>query len=171
MCDPVTAAIVIGVTTAATQVGGAIAQGKAARAQEKAINASLTRTREETRRAATGEMFEADRAARREQGRIKTAAGEAGLSLASGSIEGLLMDSAMQLELANDNTLANMESRHASAVADAESAMSSVQKPTVLGVGLQLAGTAASTMSGVGTAKIQMANTSQAAAASAGAGA
>src|SRR3546814_9554646 len=73
------------------------------------------------------------RSARREQAKIRTSAGEAGLSLNSGSIESLLMDSAMQMELQGDRTIANMESRHQANTAEAASMLSQIQKPTALG--------------------------------------
>lgn len=155
MCDPVTAAIAVGVTTVASTAANVVAQTKAANAQQKAINQQLAVTREETRQEATAQLFDQMRAARREQGRIRTAAGEAGLSLDSGSIEGLLLDSATQMELQGDRTLANMESRHNANVAEAESMMSHIQKPTALGAGLQIASAAASAWSGVQNAKIK----------------
>lgn len=74
--------------------------------------------------------------------------------MGSGSIESLLLDSAMQSELASDRTLANMESRHRANEAEANSMLSRVQKPTALGAGLQIASAAASGWSGVQAAKI-----------------
>lgn len=155
MCDPVTAAIAVGVTAVAGTAANVVAQTKAANAQQRAINEQLAVTREETRQEATAQLFDQMRAARREQGRIRTAAGEAGLSLDSGSIEGLLLDSATQMELQGDRTLANMESRHNANVAEASSMMSQIQKPTALGAGLQIASSAASAWSGVQSAKIK----------------
>lgn len=155
MCDPVTAAVVVGVTTVASTGAQLIAASKNAKAQERAIREQQAIEREETRQLATSQLFDDMRAARREQAKIRSAAGEAGLSLASGSIEGLLMDSAMQMELSRDRTIANMESRHRANTAAAESALSQVQKPTALGAGLSLASAAASGWSGVQQAKIQ----------------
>jgi len=154
MCDPVTAAIAVGVTTVAGTAANIVASAKTAKAQERAIRNQMAVAREETRQVATAELFDQMRASRREQARIRTSAGEAGLSLASGSIEALLMDSAMQLELQNDRTLANMESRHRANVQEAESMLSQVQKPTALGAGLQLAAAGAQAWSGVQGAKI-----------------
>lgn len=155
MCDPVTAAIVVGVTSVASTGASLVAQSSAAKAQTKALNKQAAVAQEETRREATGELFDSMREARREQGRIRAAAGEAGLSLTSGSVEDLLMDSAMQGELRDDRTLANMEARHRSNVAEAESMASRIQKPTALGAGLQLGASAASAWSGVQDAKIK----------------
>lgn len=153
MCDPVTAAVVVGVTMVASQAASIATQNKAAKVQEKAINDQLLVSREETRQEATAEMFDNMRAARREAGRTRAAAGEAGLSLDSGSVEALLMDSAMQSEMKNDRTLANMESRHNANVAEGNSMMSRIQHDNWLTGGLKIAATAASAVSGVSKAQ------------------
>src|SRR3546814_10316567 len=49
MCDPVTAAIVVGVTSVAGTAANVVAQSKAAKAQTKAIRAQQEVAREETR--------------------------------------------------------------------------------------------------------------------------
>lgn len=154
MCDPVSLSIGLAVVGTAQAVGGQIAAAKTAKAQQKAINAEHARVAEENRDAASSEMFDQMRAARREQAKIRTAAGEAGLALNSGSIEGLLFDSAMQMELQGSRTLANLESRQAANDAGAESLMSQVQKPTLIGAGLQVAGAAASGFSGIQNSKL-----------------
>lgn len=156
MCDPVSAAITLAVVSTASTVGGQIAASKNAKAQQRAINAEHQRVAEENRDVASAEMFDQMRAARREQAKIRTAAGEAGLGLNSGSIEGLLFDSAMQMELQGSRTMANLESRQAANDAQAESMMSQVQKPALLGAGLQVAGAAASGWSGIQNAKLQV---------------
>lgn len=156
MCDPVTAAVIVGVTSVASTAANVVSQAKSYKAQVKAINAQQEKGAEEARLAASGEMFERDRAARREQARIRTAAGEAGLGLNSGAIENLLMDSMMQNELANDRSLANMESRIDAIDAEANSMRSRVSKPTLLGAGIQIASAGASAWSGVQGAKLQV---------------
>ncbi|MCR5870677.1 MULTISPECIES: hypothetical protein [unclassified Sphingomonas] len=88
-------------------------------------------------RAATAEINDRLREARREQGRIMVAAGEAGLNLESGGIEALLIDSAQQAGLSNSRSLANRESRKDAARTEAQARMSS--RPTALGAGLQIA--------------------------------
>ncbi len=140
MCDPLTASVVLSVATAATST---VAQIKSAKSQTKALNEQAMVVREENRQVATAETFDAMRAARREQARIRTAAGEAGLSLSSGSVEALLRDSAMQGELNRDRILANLESRNTAAQAETASALSRIQKPTALGAGLNIASAAA----------------------------
>ena len=154
MCDPVTAAVVVAATTVAATGAGIAAQAKAAKTQTKAIRHQQEVVAEENRLAASGELFDQMRAARREQGKIRAAAGEAGLSTTSGNIESLLMDSAMQQELAHDRTIANMESRHAANTAEAASMLSKIQKPTALGAGIQLANAAASGWVGISNAKV-----------------
>lgn len=137
MCVPL--AVAAAVATVATTAVSVVGQMKAAKAQAKAITAQQNQMAEENRLAASAEMFERDRAARREQARIRTAAGEAGLSLSSGSVENLLLDSLMQNDLSNDRSLANMESRIAAGDAEANSMRSQVQSPTLLGAGIQIA--------------------------------
>ena len=148
----------IGVTAVAGTTASVIGQAQTAKAQTKAINAQREVVREETRQEATGELFDQMRAARREQAQIRTAAGEAGLGLNSGSIEAILLDSAMQSELQGSRTIANMESKHRANEADASSMLSRVQSPTVLGAGLQIASTAASAWTGVRQAQIRKEN-------------
>lgn len=140
----------------ATAAANVSAQVKSANAQTKAIDDQRTVVREEARQQATSELFDRMRAGRREQGKIRAASGEAGLSLSSGgSIENLLLDSAMQTEMANDRTIANMESRHRANEAEANSMLSKIQKPTALGAGLQIASAAVDGWSGVKAAKIK----------------
>lgn len=143
-----------GVATVASTGAQIITANKAAKRQEAALRDQMAVAKEETRREASSEMFDTMRAARREQGKVRAQAGESGLSLTSGSIEAMLMDSAMQAELANDRTLANMESRHKSQMAEAEGMASRIQKTTALGAGLQLSAAAASAFSGIADAKI-----------------
>jgi F0F1-type ATP synthase membrane subunit c/vacuolar-type H+-ATPase subunit K len=152
------AAIASGVLGVASAVGNVVAQTKTANAQTKAINEQRTIVREETRQQASAELFDRMRAGRREQAKIRAASGEAGLSLSSGgSIENLLLDSAMQTEMATDRTIANMESRHRANEADANSMLSRIQKPTAIGAGLQIGSAAVSAWSGVNAAKINKA--------------
>lgn len=146
MCDPVTATLVaVAVVGTGSQM---IAQAKMAKAQNKAIKNQLAVNNEEARQEATGELFDQMRATRREQSRIRAAAGEAGLSTTSGNIEALLNDSAMQGGLQGARTLANQESRTRANVAEATSMYSQVEKPTALGAGLQIAAAGASAWAG-----------------------
>lgn len=152
MCELVTA--ITGALAIASTAASVVSQSKAAKAQEAAILGQQELVSEENRRQATNELFDQMRAARREQGRIRTAAGEAGLGLNSGVIEGLLLDTVVQKELNGDRTLANLESRHAAATAQTESALSRIQSPTVLGAGLQIGTQAIGAFSSAQAAKI-----------------
>lgn len=165
MCDPVTATV-LAVATAAASVHTQI---KAANAQESAIRQQMELASEENRRVASAELFDQSRAARVQQGRTMAAAGEAGLSLSSGSIQGLLTDIAMQRTLQGDRTIANMESRHAQNVAEGSSMLSQIQKPTALGAGLQIASAGAGAYSSASSLKLQREGASTAAAAKASA--
>ena len=156
MCEPVSLAIAAGVVATASTAGQMIAASKSAKAQEKAILAQRENVLEENKNAASAELFDQARAARREQAKIRTAAGEAGLGLNSGSIEGLLFDSAMQMELQGSRTLSNLESRNDAVHDEVEASMSQIQKPTLLGAGLQVAGAALSGYSGVQNSKLQI---------------
>jgi hypothetical protein len=114
--------------------------------------------REENRKATSAELFDRTRAARREAGTTRAAAGEAGLSLNSGSIEALLLDTAMQTELSNSRSLANMESRNEANARELRSGLSQIQSPTLLGAGLQIGGAALDGFSAVSAAKIKKQN-------------
>lgn len=140
MCLPaIPAAIAI---AAATTAVGVIQQNQMAKAYNKSINQQNALRKEQIDEAATAEINDRLRAMRREQSRVMVAAGEAGLSLQSGGVEAMLLDSAMQAELANDRSLANRESRRAASDAQAQSRMQS--KTTALGAGLKIGLSAAS---------------------------
>lgn len=145
----------MGAATVAQTTAGVITQAKAAKAQTKAIRSQQEVVAEENRKATSAELFDQMRASRREAAKVRTAAGEAGLGLNSGSIDGILFDTAMQLELQTGRSIANMESRHAANTSEAESALSQIQKPTLLGAGLQIGASAAGAWSGVQGAKLQ----------------
>jgi len=160
MCEPVSLAIAAGVTAVASTGYSLIAQSQAAKAQNRAIHQQLEFTNEEARRKASTEIFDTMRASRREQGRVRAAAGEAGLAL-TGSVDTLLMDSAMQAEMSNDRSIANQESRVAANVAEANSMFSQVQNVNAVGAGLQLGGAGLNAWSGINGAKINKAQASQ----------
>jgi hypothetical protein len=127
------------VATGASVIG----QNQAAAAQTKAINHQNDVRQHQIDQAATAEINDRLREQRREQGRIAVAAGEAGLSLQSGSVETLLMDSAQQANLANSRSLANRESRKLASAADAQAQIPS--HATALGAGIQIASAGAKT--------------------------
>lgn len=136
MCDPITATVVaLSVVSTASSI---VAETRAAKRQEAAIREQLAVSEQEINDKASGEINERLREARREQARIKVAAGEAGLQL-GGSIDLLLQDSMMQAGLANARTLNNSSRELANVRAEANSMMSRVEKPTVLGAGLRIA--------------------------------
>lgn len=136
MCDPVTlAAVGIAAATTATSV---VEQVHTAKAQAKAINATNVLRQQQIDQATTAQINDRLREARRERGRIDVAAGEAGLNLQSGNVETMLMDTYQQAELSNDASLANREAQRNASQAQAESAMSNVASPTLLGAGLQI---------------------------------
>lgn len=115
-----------------------VSQVQSAKRQEAAIRDQLATTQNEINDKASAEVNDRLREARREQARIKVAAGEAGLKL-GGSIDLLLQDSLMQAGLSNERTIGNQERELTAARAEANSMLSRVEKPTILGAGLQLA--------------------------------
>lgn len=134
MCIPaVAAAALIAGGTAAV---GVIQGNQMAKATNRALNAQNAQRKTEIDQATTADINDRLREMRREQSRIMVAAGEAGLSLQSGGVESLLLDSAMQAELANDRSLANRESRRAASDVSTQAQMQS--KYTPLGAGLKI---------------------------------
>lgn len=153
MCEPVTAAFIVAGASVAATAGSVVGQIQTAKAQSRALNDQLAVTNEEDRRQKSVEIFDRMREARREQARIRTAAGEAGLSLSSGSVEALLMDSAFQAQQANERSIANLESRNRANKAEAKVGMSNIVKPTLIGAGLQIGAAAAQGAAGVSNAR------------------
>ena len=134
MCDPVTLATIAVVTTA-TQV---ITEVQAAKNQKAAITAQLAESEQQIETKQTAELNDRARAARREQAKIKVAAGEAGLSL-TGSVESLLADTVMQQQLSTERTNLNAETEKRSVRAEANSMYSRIQQPSLIGAGLRIA--------------------------------
>lgn len=150
MCLPMAVAIPVALAVATTAVGvvGQIQSANSANATIKAQHAAKSK---EIDQAATAEINDRLREARREMGRIMVAAGESGLSLESGSVKALQTDAAMQATLSNERSLANRESRQEAARTEANALM--VSKPTMLGAGLQIALAGASAAQGAGAFK------------------
>lgn len=134
MCHPAAAAALM-VATTATQIVGEV---KAAKRQEATIRDQLVMVEEEVNDKASAEINDRLRESRREQARIKVAAGEAGLKL-GGSIDLLLQDSLMQAGLSNERTLGNRGRELRAARNEANSMLSRVERPSLLGAGLRLA--------------------------------
>lgn len=134
MCDPIS----MTVAAVATAAAGVVTQVQAAKRQEAAIRDQLAISQKEIDNKATAELNDRQRAARREQARIRVAAGQAGLQL-GGSIDSLLQDSLMQAGLAGERTLDNRAAEQRNVAAEANSMLSRVERPTLLGAGLQIA--------------------------------
>lgn len=135
MCDPVSIMVSLAVASTAASIVG---ETKAAKQQTSAIHEQLAEVKTQVDQKAGAEINERQRAARREQGRMKVAAGEAGLQL-GGSIDLLLKDSAMQAGLSEERTLDNRNNDIIAANREATSALSKVESPTILGAGLRIA--------------------------------
>jgi hypothetical protein len=138
MCNP---AIALAVISAATTAVSVVSEVKAANRQNKAIAEQYAAQTEEIRSQEGAAINDRLRAARKEQGRVRVAAGEAGLQL-TGSVASLLQDSTMQTALYDERVRANAGARIDAATAEANSMYSQVQKPTILGAGLRVAGSA-----------------------------
>ena len=135
MCHPIAIAVALSVATTAASI---VSETKAAKNQEAAIRDQLAISEEEIDDKAAGEVNDRLRETRREQARIKVAAGEAGLKL-GGSIDLLLQDSLMQGGLSNERTMGNRGRELRASRAEANSMLSRVERPTLLGAGLRLA--------------------------------
>jgi len=134
MCDPVTMTIV----AVATSAAGIVGQVQSAKRQQAAIDAQYAQAQKEFAAKASAETNDRLREARREQSRIRVAAGEAGLQL-GGSIDLLLKDSMLQSSLAAGRIQDNQGREIDNARAEADSMSSRIDKPTVLSAGLQIA--------------------------------
>src|SRR3546814_18740539 len=75
MCDPVTAAIVVGVTSVAGTAANVVPQSKAAKAQNTDIRAHQEVAREETRLSASAALFDKILFDPSEHAQIRTATG------------------------------------------------------------------------------------------------
>ena len=135
MCDPISMTV-LAVTTAAASVVGQI---QSAKYQQKAIDAQLEQVNDQIDKAETAELNERLRVQRKEQARIKVAAGEAGLSLGSPGIESLLMDSLMQAQLSAERASLNSDLDRDKGAAEANAMSSRIERPTALSAGLQIA--------------------------------
>lgn len=136
MCDPVTLAVVSVVSTAATiatEISGA-------QAQNKAIGEELQQQNKQADTQEVAALNDRAREARKEQGRMAVAAGEAGLQLDSGSVESMLLNSAMQQKQANEAIATNRDNQVEANTAEANRYYSAVQQPSVIGAGLRLVG-------------------------------
>ncbi|HEX3888495.1 MAG TPA: hypothetical protein VHW05_13440 [Phenylobacterium sp.] len=137
MCDPVTALAVVSVVSTAASVATEI-QG--AQAQNKAIGQQLQQQNQQANVQEVSSLNDRARQARVEQGRMAVAAGEAGLQLDSGSVEQMLLNSAMQQKQANEAIETNRDNQVAANTSEANRYYSSVQEPSVIGAGLRLVG-------------------------------
>lgn len=134
MCDPITMTVLAVASTAA----GIVGEVKAAKRNTAAVHEQLAEVKNQIDQKTGAEINERQRAARREQGRTKVAAGEAGLQL-GGSIDLLLKDSAMQAGLSEERSLDNRNNDVIAANREATSALSKIESPTILGAGLRIA--------------------------------
>ena len=125
----------IAVVGAATDT---ISQIQSAKSQTKAIDQQLAVQQHEIETSRVGELNERQRTARKEQARIKVAAGQAGLNI-GGSVTSLLNDSLFQNMLATERTNLNADNAQAATAAEANSMYSRIQEPTILGAGLRIA--------------------------------
>ena len=134
MCEP-TIMIALAVASTAASIVGEV---KAAKTQTAAVHEQLAEVKNQIDQKTGAEINERQRAARREQGRTKVAAGEAGLQL-GGSIDLLLKDSAMQAGLSEERSMDNRNNDVIAANREATSALSKIESPTILGAGLRIA--------------------------------
>lgn len=135
MCEPVTIMTTLAIASTAASL---ITEHKAAKTQNRAIAEAYTAQQKEITQTQTAEINERQRQARKEQGKIRVAAGQAGLQF-GGSVQALLTDSAMQSSLFNERVSLNADTRRDAATREANSMYSKVEAPSILGAGLRLA--------------------------------
>lgn len=134
MCDPIS----IAATAVASSVVSLVGQSQAASAQRDAINQALGQANQQIAQQKQAEENDRLRAARQEDSRIRVAAGEAGLSLGSQSIEMMLLNNQMQTGLADERIGLNADLKRQSALAEAQQQMASTSTPNFLGAGLRV---------------------------------
>jgi hypothetical protein len=139
MCEPIAIAAAFAVTTAAQQYG----QYQSAKAQVKAINEQNRIQADEIADAAGLELTERARAARRERGRSRAAASEAGINLGSGSFLAALQTSAINQSNDSGLILQNEKNQQRARDANYRSALSQIQVPTALSASLAIGASAA----------------------------
>lgn len=126
---------VVAVATTATSL---VAQQQSADAQRAVIEQQLQQNYDNIAKDKQAQENDQLRASRREASRIKVAAGEAGLSLGSQSIETMLLNNQMQTGLNNERIGLNTEAARQNAQGEANRMLSETATPTALGAGLQL---------------------------------
>lgn len=126
------------VAAVATTAVSIVGQQEAASAQRAAINSQLDQNYKQIAQQKQAQENDRLRAARQEDSRIRVAAGEAGLSLGSQSIEMMLLNNQMQTGLATERIGLNTEIQRQTAEAEANHALAQTATPSILGAGLQL---------------------------------
>lgn len=141
MCNP---ALALAGLAATASVASSVAQNKANRAYEKALNEQNRLQQEEIRKRAGQELTERARQARRARSSARAAASAAGVNLGSNSF--LAMLSTTDTNLTNDagTVLYNERSQQAARQAEYVSQLSKIQYKTGLGIALDAATAGAS---------------------------
>lgn len=138
MCDPVTLTTALVVSSVASTAASLVGQQQSAEAQRAAIEQQLQLNYDNTAKQQQAQENDQLRASRREESRIKVAAGEAGLSLGSQSIEMMLLDNQMQTGLNTERIGLNTDIQRQNLESDANHMMSQTATASPLGAGLQL---------------------------------
>ena len=157
MCNPV---IILTTLALASTASSLVTEHRAAKNQNQAIAEAFASQQKEITQTQTAEINERQRQARKEQARIRVAAGQAGLQL-GGSVQALLADSAMQSSLFQERVSLNADTRRDASAREANSMYSRVQAPSVLGAGLRLASAGAGGYFNGQGLQIQRANAAQ----------
>jgi hypothetical protein len=158
MCDPITAislgSLAVGV---ASSVGGFMQQGQQAKANRKAIQSdyaqqmdTLQQQYKQTNQQATDEMSQRAREAMIERAKLRVAGGESGLF--GGSNDRVVNESSFNagtdiasIESNRQNSLRQIEQEGKGIRAGSISQISRIQRPSLIGTGLQIAGQAVET--------------------------
>ncbi len=135
MCDFVTAALVL---TAATTTVGAFSAIQSGKDQEAAFEAASLQQEGQIDDAASQQANEEARRARREAAKLRVAAGGSGLSLNSQSVAAQILDAVKQSKNNQSTLQRNTNNRQAGRVAQSQSLINGVSRPSLLQAGLQI---------------------------------
>ena len=111
---------------------------QSAEAQQDAIRSQQESAATQVAKQEQAQTNDRLRAARQEDSRIRVAAGEAGLSLGSQSIETMLMNNQMQTGLGSERIGLNADMQQENVSAEANAALARTATPSALSAGLQL---------------------------------
>jgi hypothetical protein len=146
LCNPLLLAVGVAATTAAKVAGDA----KAAAAQARALNAQSAAQATQIAEAATAERLDTTVEGFRRSGVARVAGAGRGLNDASGSLDMALKAIQMDTDFDTARIEKQASMQQDGRLNDTRSRLSTIQQPTLLSAGLQVAGAGASAYVGAG---------------------